>query len=109
MSGEQTQTKESRPVVFIRKHADLEPILEELGPILTSDNVLQIDELALLFGGVTEPLTRTCEKGDSTYVKLQQGPNYVEREFHYIEKENHPVDVEDEFYWRETNPVEEEF
>ena len=101
------QTQEAIPIVFVRKHPDLEPILEELGPVLTSDDALQIDEFALLFGGITEPLTRTCEKGSARYNELKQDQNYVERAFQYAERrETNPIPVEDEFYWRETHPAE---
>ncbi|MBW3004880.1 hypothetical protein KY310_03535 [Candidatus Woesearchaeota archaeon] len=80
MSEEPTQ------IVFIKKHPDLEPILEESGPILTAEEVLCIDEHAILFGGVTEPLTRTCTKGDALYQELVKDPDYVEREYTFLNR-----------------------
>jgi hypothetical protein len=76
-------SEEPQQIVFIKKHPELEPILEEMGPGLTAEEVLQIDEHAILFTGITGPLTRICKKDDSIYQELKQDPAYVEREFYF--------------------------
>ncbi|MBW3002777.1 hypothetical protein KY338_06475 [Candidatus Woesearchaeota archaeon] len=77
MSEEQAQ------IVFIKKHPELEPILDEMGPILSAEEVLQIDEHAILFAGVTGPLTRTCEKGDRMYAELKKDDAFVEKVYRF--------------------------
>ncbi len=69
------------PIVFIRNDIpELDGILELAGPVVTPEQALIIDELAYLVPGITEPLTRTCEKGDKNYKELKQDKRYVERE-----------------------------
>ena len=77
MSEGQTQTKESRPVVFIRKHPDLEPILEEADRTFTTDEIFRIEEHAFLFREKPRaPLTCTCETGSARYAELKQDPSF---------------------------------
>lgn len=94
-----------RTVVFIRKHPDLEPILEETDHVFTEEEVLCIDEHAfLLKKKPTAPLTCTCETGSARYDELKQDLNYIERAFQYTgRKEINTIPVRDEFYWRESH------
>jgi hypothetical protein len=64
----------------------LEPLLEELEPVVTPEQVLQIDEHATLFSRISGPLTHTCTKGDAIYEKLKTNDNYVEREILYSDR-----------------------
>jgi len=65
---------------------DLEPLLEDLKPVVTPEQVLMIDEHVILLGGVSGPLTHTCTKGDAIYEKLKTNDNYVEREILYSDR-----------------------
>lgn len=74
-------SEEPKQIVFIKKHPELEPLIDELGPVLTAEEVLCIDEHAFLFAGITEPLTRTCLKGDDKYAEMKKDASYFEREY----------------------------